>query len=171
MCASGVRSVSHANALTYTTEKGKVLVRDQRVSFLLVSFLLGLSVYLSPILKFVPYSTLFGVFLYMGIVTLTGTQLYQRLCLIFVPKSQHPNVKYVQNVPTWKMHVYTFIQCVGLAILWAVKSSPASLFFPFFIVAMIPLRLSLKFFYSPTELEAVSIDIFEHTVMFPKIFI
>ena len=43
-----------------------------------------------------------------------------------------------------------------MAILWIVKSTPAALVFPFFVVFMIPLRLSLKFLFTPRELEAVS---------------
>ena len=54
------------------------------------------------------------------------------------------------------MHLYTFVQVLGLGILWVVKSSAIALFFPFFVVAMVPLRMSMKFFFIPKELEAVS---------------
>ena len=159
ICASGVRSVSHITALTYVTETKSTAVFDQRVSFLLVSILLGLSILLSPLLKYIPYPVLFGVFLYMGITTLSATQMFDRLCLIFKAKEFHDtNLPYVKNVPTWKMNVYTLVQCIGLAVLWVVKSSPVALFFPFFIVAMIPLRFSLKFIFSLSELEAVSVS-------------
>lgn len=57
------------------------------------------------------------------------------------------------------MHLYTCIQIVGLGILWAVKSTAIALFFPFFVVAMVPLRMSFKFFYDERELEAVSLKI------------
>ena len=50
----------------------------------------------------------------------------------------------------------TLQQILGLGILWAVKSSPAALAFPFFVIAMVPYRMSLKFLFSPMELEAVS---------------
>ena len=159
ICASGVRSVSHITALTYVTETKSTAVFDQRVSFLLVSILLGLSILLSPLLKYIPYPVLFGVFLYMGITALSATQMFDRLCLIFKAKEFHDtNLPYVKNVPTWKMNVYTLVQCIGLAVLWGVKSSPVALFFPFFIVAMIPLRFSLKFIFSLSELEAVSVS-------------
>jgi hypothetical protein len=42
-------------------------------------------------------------------------------------------------------------------VLWAVKSSPAALAFPFFVLAMIPYRLLLKFIFTKTELDAVGI--------------
>ena len=50
----------------------------------------------------------------------------------------------------------TLQQILGLGILWAVKSSPAALAFPFFVIAMIPYRMSLGYLFSPIELEAVS---------------
>ena len=159
ICASGVRSVSHITALTYVTERNTTAVFDQRLSFLLVSILLGLSILLSPLLKYIPYPVLLGVFLYMGITTLSATQMFDRLCLAFKAKEYHDtNLPYVKNVPRWKMNLYTLVQCIGLAALWGVKSSPVALFFPFFIVAMIPLRFSLKFIFSSSELEAVSVS-------------
>jgi ABC-type amino acid transport system permease subunit len=60
------------------------------------------------------------------------------------------------QVRTLKMHLYTLCQGIGLAILWIVKSTPAALVFPFFVVFMIPLRLALKFLFTPRELDAVS---------------
>ena len=81
ICAATVRAVSHVSALTtmsttHTRGEGlhTVEVKDQRLSALLVSILLGLSVLLSPVLKQVPFAVLFGVFLYMGVSSLTGIQ-------------------------------------------------------------------------------------------------
>ena len=54
------------------------------------------------------------------------------------------------------MNLYTFLQALGLAILWVVKSTPAALAFPFFVVAMIPYRMILKFVFNERELNAVS---------------
>ena len=53
------------------------------------------------------------------------------------------------------MHAYTVVQLVGLGILWLVKDSPAALAFPFFVVLMVPLRMTLKYFFTEEELEAV----------------
>ena len=54
------------------------------------------------------------------------------------------------------MHLFTGLQALGLAILWVVKSSFLALAFPFFVLAMIPYRMVLKFIFTPRELEAVS---------------
>jgi len=58
------------------------------------------------------------------------------------------------------MHLFTLCQAIGLAILWIVKSTPAALVFPFFVVFMIPLRLLLKFIFTQKELDAVNLFIF-----------
>jgi len=160
ICAATVRACAHVSALTVMStthapgESPKIVeVKDQRVSALLVSIMLGLSVLLSPALKQVPFAVLFGVFLYMGVSSINGIQFFDRLALLFVPVKHHPMVSYVRRVKTWKMHVYTIIQACGLGLLWGIKSSPIALFFPFFVVLMVPLRLSLKFLFSEAELE------------------
>ncbi len=56
-----------ASVLTNLLMLQVVGARDQRVTALVVSVLLGASVLMAPILKLVPFAVLFGVFLYMGI--------------------------------------------------------------------------------------------------------
>ncbi len=61
------------------------------------------------------------------------------------------------QVRTWKMHLFTGIQVVALAILWAVKSTAASLAFPFLLILLIPVRkFLLPKIFSQEELKAVS---------------
>jgi hypothetical protein len=61
------------------------------------------------------------------------------------------------QVKTWKMHMFTAFQFLGLVVLWMVLSIKAiALFFPFFVLAMIPLRILLNFVFTPKELDAVS---------------
>lgn len=79
-----------------------------------------------------------------------------RIVLFFVPVKYHPHVPYATKVLTWRMNVYTAVQVIALAILWTVNESPISLAFPFFLIMMVPLRKVLEFFFSPSELEAVS---------------
>lgn len=43
--------------------------------------MVGLSVTMAPILRLIPMSVLFGVFLYMGIASMSGVQFFDR----FVP--------------------------------------------------------------------------------------
>lgn len=75
-----------------------------------------------------------------------------------MPVKYHHGV-YSTKVLTYRMHLYTAIQVVAFIILWAVNESPASLAFPFFLILMIPLRKSLEYIYSPSELDAVSFTV------------
>ena len=61
-----------------------------------------------------------------------------------------------KKVKTWKMHLFTILQTLGLVILWIVKSSALALAFPFFVLGMVPYRMAFKFIFTSMELEAVS---------------
>ena len=74
------------------------LISDQRVSFLLISLLLGVSVVLAPVLSLVPFAVLYGVFLYMGASGIGGIQMFDRLFLLLVPVKHHPSVGYARRV-------------------------------------------------------------------------
>ncbi|XP_031622600.1 anion exchange protein 3 isoform X2 [Contarinia nasturtii] len=161
-CAATVRSVTHVSAVTIMSkthapgDKPHITdVKEQRVSGLCVSIMVGLSVTAAPLLRLVPMSVLFGVFLYMGIASMSGVQFFERLGLIFMPVKYHPPEPYVRRVHTWKMHLFTFVQIVALVILWLVKSSQASLAFPFFLLMTVPLRQYLERFFKPREVHAL----------------
>jgi solute carrier family 4 anion exchanger 2 len=165
LCGACVRSVTHLAALTVMStthapgELPKVVnVFDQRMTGLLASILVGLAILLAPVLQLIPYPVLFGVFIYMGVSAIfSGIQLFDRIFLLFMPVKHHPQVSYVRRVKTWKMHMFTCIQFSGLVLLWVIKSiNEVALFFPLFVIAMIPLRLSLRFIFNKKELDAVS---------------
>lgn len=40
--------------------------------------MVGLSVMAAPLLRLIPMSVLFGVFLYMGVASMTGVQFFER---------------------------------------------------------------------------------------------
>ena len=77
-----------------------MFVSEQRLSALLVSVVVGLSVLMAPLLRLVPMSVLFGVFLYMGISSTNGIQFFERLKLFFMPVKHHPQAAYVRKVST-----------------------------------------------------------------------
>lgn len=58
----------------------------------------GLSILMEPILKMIPITALFGIFLYMGITSLSGIQLWDRMLLLLIPKKYHPNESYATKV-------------------------------------------------------------------------
>nr|XP_021199496.1 anion exchange protein 2 isoform X2 [Helicoverpa armigera] len=161
-CVATVRSVSHVSALTIMStthapgDKPHIVeVKEQRLTALLVALLVGVSVLAARWLRLVPMAVLFGVFLYMGISALGGIQFWDRCILLLKPVKHHPQVPYVRRVPTLKMHLFTLIQAAGLAVLYAVKSSRFSLAMPFFLVMMVPLRMSLVYLFTPLQLRAL----------------
>lgn len=75
-----------------------IILSEQRLTGLLVSFLCGISVLASSWLRLVPMAVLFGVFLYMGISALGGIQFWDRCILLLKPVKHHPQVPYVRRV-------------------------------------------------------------------------
>lgn len=160
ICAATVRSVAHVSALSVFSrthapgEKPKLVdVKEQRVTGVLVHIMIGISVLMGPVLRQVPLAVLFGVFLYMGIASMSGIQFFERIKLLFMPVKHHPDVGYVRRVRTWKMNLFTCIQLCCLALLWAVKSTKGALAFPFILILMVPVRSHLlKFIFQQQEL-------------------
>jgi hypothetical protein len=139
---------------------------------------------MEPILSRIPLAVLFGIFLYMGVTSLSGIQLFDRILLLFKPPKYHPDVPFVKRVfslvavqlgwgkgvrtgqtltlaspqvKTWRMHLFTGIQIICLAVLWVVKSTPASLALPFVLILTVPLRrLILPLIFRELELQCVS---------------
>jgi hypothetical protein len=81
-------------------------IAEQRVTNLAVSILVGCSVLLSPLLAFTPMVVLFGVFLYMGVSSLSATQLFDRSSLLFIPVGSHPSTTYVRRVNCNRYYLY-----------------------------------------------------------------
>nr|8T6U_A Chain A, Band 3 anion transport protein [Homo sapiens]8T6U_B Chain B, Band 3 anion transport protein [Homo sapiens]8T6V_A Chain A, Band 3 anion transport protein [Homo sapiens]8T6V_B Chain B, Band 3 anion transport protein [Homo sapiens] len=166
LSATTVRSVTHANALTVmgkASTPGAAAqiqeVKEQRISGLLVAVLVGLSILMEPILSRIPLAVLFGIFLYMGVTSLSGIQLFDRILLLFKPPKYHPDVPYVKRVKTWRMHLFTGIQIICLAVLWVVKSTPASLALPFVLILTVPLRrVLLPLIFRNVELQCLDAD-------------
>ncbi|XP_026018820.1 solute carrier family 4 member 1b (Diego blood group) isoform X3 [Astatotilapia calliptera] len=170
LSAATVRSVTHANALTVMSKGPKPVIEkvmEQRISGIVVALLVGLSVLMEPILKMIPMAALFGIFLYMGITSLNGIQLWDRVQLLLIPKKYHPNEPYATRVSTGRMHLYTAIQVVCLGVLWLVKSSQMSLALPFVLILTIPLRM-LMTGHLFTELEMKCLDADDAKVTFEE---
>uniref|UniRef100_A0A3Q4H149 Anion exchange protein n=1 Tax=Neolamprologus brichardi TaxID=32507 RepID=A0A3Q4H149_NEOBR len=170
LSAATVRSVTHANALTVMSKGPKPVIEkvmEQRISGIVVALLVGLSVLMEPILKMIPMAALFGIFLYMGITSLNGIQLWDRVQLLLIPKKYHPNEPYATRVSTGRMHLYTAIQIVCLGVLWLVKSSQMSLALPFVLILTIPLRM-LMTGHLFTKLEMKCLDADDAKVTFEE---
>ncbi|XP_059909880.1 solute carrier family 4 member 4a isoform X10 [Gadus macrocephalus] len=157
--AATVISIAHIDSLKMETETSapgeqpKFLgVREQRVTGLCVFLLTGLSVFMSPILKFIPMPVLYGVFLYMGVASLKGVQFMDRLKLLLMPAKHQPDLVYLRHVPLRKVHLFTFIQILCLALLWVLKSTVAAIVFPVMILALVAVRKAMDYMFSQHEL-------------------
>uniref|UniRef100_A0A8C4IMD9 Anion exchange protein n=1 Tax=Dicentrarchus labrax TaxID=13489 RepID=A0A8C4IMD9_DICLA len=163
LTAATVRSVTHVNALTVMSkatapgEKPMIQeVKEQRVTGLLVAILVGMSIVMEDVLRLIPLAVLFGIFLYMGVTSLTGIQLYERITLMVTPAKHHPDHIYVTKVKTWRMNMFTMMQLACIVALWVVKSTEASLAFPFVLIMTVPLRrVILSRIFEERELQAV----------------
>uniref|UniRef100_A0A3P9KXR2 Anion exchange protein n=1 Tax=Oryzias latipes TaxID=8090 RepID=A0A3P9KXR2_ORYLA len=157
--AATVISIAHIDSLKMETETSapgeqpKFLgVREQRVTGVLVFILTGLSVFMSPILKFIPMPVLYGVFLYMGVASLNGVQFMDRLKLLLMPAKHQPDLIYLRHVPLRKVHLFTFIQVLCLALLWILKSTVAAIIFPVMILALVAVRKTMDYMFSQHDL-------------------
>uniref|UniRef100_A0A8C2FTX1 Anion exchange protein n=1 Tax=Cyprinus carpio TaxID=7962 RepID=A0A8C2FTX1_CYPCA len=161
-----VRSVTHANSLTVMSkavapgDKPRIQeVKEQRVTGFLVAFLVGLSIVIGDVLRQVPIAVLFGIFLYMGVMSLNGIQLTERMMLLLMPPKYHPDHTYVRKVRTLRMHLFTCLQLVCLAVLWVVMSTSASLAFPFVLVLTVPFRrFLLSRIFTHREIQCLDTD-------------
>uniref|UniRef100_A0A8C9VDZ4 Anion exchange protein n=1 Tax=Scleropages formosus TaxID=113540 RepID=A0A8C9VDZ4_SCLFO len=157
--AATVISIAHIDSLKMETETSapgeqpKFLgVREQRVTGVSVFILTGLSVFMAPILKFIPMPVLYGVFLYMGVASLNGVQFMDRLQLLLMPAKHQPDLIYLRHVPLRRVHLFTFIQVLCLALLWILKSTVAAIIFPVMILALVAVRKAMDYLFSQHDL-------------------
>lgn len=57
-------------------------------------------------------------------------QLMDRVRLLLMPAKYQPDLAYLRHVPLHKVHLFTFIQLLCLALLWVLKSTVAAILFP-----------------------------------------
>ena len=57
-----------------------------------------------------PRSFRYGFFVYMGMVSLNGNHLYERLKLLFTQAEMYPATHYVRRVPLRVLHSFTLVQ-------------------------------------------------------------
>ncbi|XP_026173714.1 sodium bicarbonate cotransporter 3-like isoform X4 [Mastacembelus armatus] len=157
--AATVLSISHVNSLKLESEcaapgeQPKFLgIREQRVTSFMIFVLMGCSVFMTSILKYIPMPVLYGVFLYMGVSSLKGIQLFDRIKLFGMPAKHQPDLIYLRYVPLWKVHVFTVVQLSCLIVLWAIKASAAAVVFPMMVLGLVFIRKLLDFCFTKREL-------------------
>uniref|UniRef100_A0A452ERQ8 Anion exchange protein n=1 Tax=Capra hircus TaxID=9925 RepID=A0A452ERQ8_CAPHI len=103
-------------------------------------------------LKFIPMPVLYGVFLYMGVSSLKGIQLFDRIKLLGMPAKHQPGLIYLRHVPLWKVHAFTAVQLTCLVLLWAIKASAAAVVFPMMVLALVFVRKLMDLCFTKREL-------------------
>ncbi|XP_007937181.1 anion exchange protein 4 [Orycteropus afer afer] len=127
-------------------------IREQRLTGLVVFILTGVSIFLAPVLKFIPMPVLYGIFLYMGVAALSSIQFMKRLQLLLMPAKHQPDLLLLRHVPLSRVHLFTAIQLACLGLLWTIKSTPAAIIFPLMLLGLVGVRKALEWIFSPQEL-------------------
>uniref|UniRef100_A0A8C6NCD1 Anion exchange protein n=1 Tax=Melopsittacus undulatus TaxID=13146 RepID=A0A8C6NCD1_MELUD len=127
-------------------------IREQRLTGVAVFILTGLSVFMAPILKHIPMPVLYGVFLHMGVAALNSIQLTDRVWLLLMPAKHQPDLAYLRHVPLRRVHLFTIIQLLCLALLWVIKSTVAAIIFPVMLLALVGIRKVLERVFSLHDL-------------------
>ncbi len=160
--AATVRSLNHVRSLAVVEnvpQEGLTAAHERttgaietRVTGLSIHLLIGGSLLLLPLLKQVPMSVLFGLFLFMGVASTRGNQLFERVQFWAMDPAMVPTTSYLRAVPRKWVSRYTAIQAVGLATLWVVKASALGILFPLFIGLLVPVRMLLRRWFKPEYL-------------------
>ncbi len=167
LVAATVRSLNHVRSLATVEEEVSpsgetrdriIHVRENRLTPLAIHILIGASLFLIPLLKMIPMAVLYGVFLYMGIVSMSGNQFFERLALWVKDPALYPATHYMRRVPRKVIHIFTLLQLVCLAVLWVVKSSVLGILFPIFIAFLVPVRILAGKYFSAEHLTALDAE-------------
>ncbi|XP_035996470.1 electrogenic sodium bicarbonate cotransporter 4 isoform X2 [Fundulus heteroclitus] len=157
--AATVISIAHIDSLKMESECSApgeqpqfLGVREQRLTGILVFVLTGLSVFLAPVLQYIPMPVLYGVFLYMGVASLSGIQFWERIKLYLMPPKHQPDFSFLRHVPLRRVHLFTLVQIVCLAVLWILKSTFLAIIFPVMILGLMVVRKLLDLMFSQHDL-------------------
>ncbi|KAM9695581.1 LOW QUALITY PROTEIN: anion exchange protein 4 [Trichechus inunguis] len=126
-------------------------IREQRLTGLVVFILIEVSIFLAPVLKFIPMPVLYGIF-FMGVAALSSIQFTKRVQLLLMPAKHQPDLLFLQHVRLGRIHLFTAIQLACLGLLWTIKSTPAAIIFPLVLLGLVGVRKALEWVVSPQEL-------------------
>ncbi|XP_015574752.1 probable boron transporter 2 isoform X1 [Ricinus communis] len=132
-----------------------VEVKEQRLSNLLQSIMVGGCVAAMPFIKRIPTSVLWGYFAFMAIESLPGNQFWERILLLFTAPSRRYKVlekyhaTFVETVPFKTIAIFTIFQTAYLLVCFGITWIPiAGVLFPLMIMLLVPVRQYIlpKFF-------------------------
>jgi len=165
--AATVRSLAHVLSLTtYETvpgPDGKTMVTkvtgcvEQRVSHLVVHLLMFVSLAATPLLRLVPQFIIIGIFLYLGMSSIRGNAMFDRMWLFGIwDKERWPDEPFVTEVSTATTHKFTALQLACFAVIIILRYVGAGGAMPFLIAALVPVRIwVVPRFFSNEDLEVL----------------
>jgi len=147
LVAATVRSISHVKALSTFDKDGSIeKTMEQRVTGVSIHALIGSCVLFEKprfLLSQVPLPVLMGLFMYLGISSLPGNEMWERITRVFQDKKIAPQARY-SIVPTRVKNMFTFVQIVCLSAMLWIKSSSIGVLFPIVIAMLAPIRFALE---------------------------
>mmetsp|Transcript_20083 Transcript_20083/g.29934 ORF Transcript_20083/g.29934 Transcript_20083/m.29934 type:complete len:589 (-) Transcript_20083:3390-5156(-) len=164
LVAATVRSVSHVRALsTFDSEGKSEKIYEQRITpFAIHAFIGACIAFAAPrsLMAQIPLPALSGLFMYLGVSSLPGIQMWERTKEIF----KEPELSKKVKVQPWsglrrrKVNLFTAIQIAALGAMFWVKGSPIGVLFPVLIAALAPVRFMLEEFGIMSEEEMKVLD-------------
>jgi len=169
MVAATVRSLAHVRSLAITEEvvgqenhQTEIIhVIENRITAVAIHILIALTLLALSLLQYVPMAALYGIFLFMGFVSLKGIQFIERLGYWLMDSALYPVNHYTRRVPTRTIHLFTLVQLICLIVLCAVNLSPFNpikILFPIFIAFLVPIRALLSRFIDKDHLAYLDAD-------------
>ena len=152
LVAASVRSLAHIRALADVEEvllpgggtRDRIIhTNETRLTALAIHGLIGATLFCLPVLTLVPMASLYGMFLYMGVVSMAGNQFVERLGLWLMDSALYPVTHYTRRVPMRTVHLYTLLQFGCLAVLCVMNLSSSEfikILFPVLIALLVPIR-------------------------------
>jgi hypothetical protein len=116
-------------------------VMETRLTGLGIHALVLSSIALLPYLRTIPTPVISGIFLYLGRKVMSGNTFMQRVKGALQDKSMMAPDSPFRLLGRWTVNKFTGIQLACLAILWTLKSNPATgMFFPSVIGLLMVVR-------------------------------
>lgn len=165
LVAATVRSITHVQALAEKDGRGKVAkVQETRLTHLFIHVLVLVTIFALEVLKLIPVPVLYGVFLFMGVASLAGNELWLRFKMLFMQPSRIPDEPFSKYMAHKRMHLFTFVQIFIFICLIVFRSiKQIAIAFPIIIKLCIPIRTYLlpKWF---SDEELVLLDAEDHVI-------
>lgn len=147
MCGATVQSLNHVRAMTETrfnetTGKADVVgVLETRFTGFSVHALIAATVFILPVLQFVPIPVVGGVFLFLGRKLMSGNSFLRRIRDTFVQENRLSDDHPIRYIGRKKTTIFTMVQLVCLFGLWKFKqTSSTAILFPGAIGLLMAIR-------------------------------